>query len=441
MYKRLFGVWLCGCALSGAVSAQTAEAPLQAQSLQSPLSLSQVLAQVEANDFTLQRKQFEASAFDSEADAVADWPDPTVFAALQNLPTDSFSFSDEGMTNLRVGIKQMLPQGDTLMLRQQMAHLSRDLQTIEASARRLQLQREAALAWYEAWYWQKNLDLIEEDRVFVTQVLDFVRSMYQVGMRNQSDLIGAEYELLRLDERQIEARRKYQVYRSELDTLANAALVGQWLSAELPEQRLHIDAPIDQESLLQDLARHPIFSMQEQKVQLSGRQVALAEQAFAPNWGLELSYGLRNGSEMNGGSRPDLLSAGVSVQWPLFSNAKQSHQLRAARQRQAAQQNARDEALQKLRYQFLNLHQQYLDTAEHRKLYEREILPTLAAQKQTALNSYQADKGDFRLVSELLRKEQNARIQQQRLRVDEQKLLAQLNYWLPGTETEGAQAK
>src|SRR5690606_39584576 len=136
------------------------------------------------------------------------------------------------------------------------------------------------------------------------------------------------------------------------------------------------------------------------------QRVAMAEQNLGPNWGVELSYGLRNGNNPNGTDRADFFSAGLSVQWPFFSTTRQTHQLSAARHREAAEQNARDEALQKVRYQFLNLHQQYLDTAEHRILYEREIQPTLKAQMNTALQSYQSDKGDFRLVAELLRKEQ-----------------------------------
>lgn len=428
----------CALSLTPWVASAESEASV---SVLAPLTLTHVIDRVQANDYTLARKELESSAFSEEAEASNDWPDPVLSAGVQNLPTDTFAFTQEPMTNLRLGIRQMLPQGDSLEIRQNMAQIGRSMQGVEQVMRRLQLKRDAQLAWFEAWYWQKNLALIEEDRVFVRQVMDFVRSMYQVGMRNQSDLIGVEFDLLQLDERQIDAGRKFRAYRSELNTLANEMLAGEGLTAELPELTLNLQAPIDTEALLARLRVHPALQMQERKIQMSGQQVAMAEQAFEPSWGVELSYGLRNGDEMDGSDRADFFSAGVSVQWPFFSSAKQTHQLSAARHRQAAEQNARDEALQKLRYQFLNLHRQFLDTATHRVLYEHDILPTLAAQKNTALNSYQADKGDFRLVSELLRKEQNARIQHQRLRVDEQKLLAQLNFWLVDTSEQGARSE
>ena len=58
------------------------------------------------------------------------------------------------------------------------------------------------------------------------------------------------------------------------------------------------------------------------------------------------------------------------------------------------------------------------------------ILPTLVKQKESALNSYESDKGDFRTVTELFIKELNTKIKHQRLRVNEQLMIAKMNYWV-----------
>ncbi len=145
---------------------------------------------------------------------------------------------------------------------------------------------------------------------------------------------------------------------------------------------------------------------------------------------MELSYGLREGHNADGSERADLLSAGVSMQMPLFTKQKQSLSVRAAQHRRSAAEYKRDEALNKLRFEFINERQQYQDTLAQRVLYDNEILPTLAKQRDSALQAYEADKGDFRSVIALFLKQQRARVMYQRLRVNEQLHLSSLNYLL-----------
>jgi outer membrane protein TolC len=149
-----------------------------------------------------------------------------------------------------------------------------------------------------------------------------------------------------------------------------------------------------------------------------------------------VSYGLRDGENMDGSDRPDFLSAGVNVQIPLFSDAKQRQNQNAAKTRSMASQIQRDEALSQMRFEVDNLIQQYRNTAEQRALYETDILPTLEKQRKSALQSYESDQGNFRLVMSLFLKEQGAKTMHQRLRVNEQKLISSLNYLLGLDSTE-----
>lgn len=138
---------------------------------------------------------------------------------------------------------------------------------------------------------------------------------------------------------------------------------------------------------------------------------------------------------MDGSDRANFISAGVSVQLPLFSNQKQTQNQTAAKQRVGSVEFERDQAINNLYFEYQNIHQQYLHTLEQRKLYEAHILPTLVKQKESAMQSYESDKGDFRIVMALFLKEQQAKTMYQRLRVNEQKHLSSLNYLL-GVDTD-----
>jgi len=133
---------------------------------------------------------------------------------------------------------------------------------------------------------------------------------------------------------------------------------------------------------------------------------------------------------MDGSSRSDFFSAGVSVQYPFFSSGQQASQISADKHRQASIELERAEALKQARFTLKDLANQYGITRDQRALYEDKILPTLEKQKHSAMHSYESDKGNFRIVSELFLKEQSAKVQRLRLHVNEQIILSRINYWL-----------
>jgi hypothetical protein len=394
------------------------------------LSLDYTLEKVRSNDLSLVRFGIDAKVHAAEAESNDYLPDPVLFAALQSIPTDTFDLDQEPMTQLRFGVRQMFPKGKSLEIKKDLSLINSGIQSIQQQLRWQKLKLKAETAWLEAWYWQKNRQLIEEDRVFLEQVRDFVQSLYQVGAKDQSDLIGAQLKLIMLDEKRIEADRQFNWFRQTLDTLANEALVGRQLSGSL----VHIDKVgidlSDSESIIRRLLKHPEILVLDQRIHLSEKKVDLAEQNFEPSWGAEFSYGLRGGVNIDGSNRADFLSAGVNVQVPLFTQGKQHNELRAAKYKQESIKNRREESLHKMHFQLENIHQQYLSTVEQRQLYENKILPTLTKQKDSALNSYESDKGDFRTVTELFIKELNTKIKHQRLQVNEQLMIAKMNYWI-----------
>jgi len=409
----------------------------ESSALNSTLSLKSTLNKVRSNDLSLVRLTIDAQAHIAEGGSNDYLPDPVLFGAIQSIPTDTFDIEQEPMTQLRFGVRQMFPKGESLEIKKDLSLINSGIQSIKQELLWKKLKLNTETAWLEAWYWQKNKQLIEEDRVLLKQVRDFVQSLYQVGAKDQSDLIGAQLKLIKLDEKRIEAERQFNQFRWKLDTLANESLVGKQLSQSLVDiEKVGIDLS-NTELIIKRLLKHPEILVLDERVDLFAKKVSLAEQAFEPSWGVEVNYGLRGGENMDGSNRADFLSAGVSVQLPLFTKGKQNNEVSAARYKQASIQNRRLERLQKMRFQLENIHQQFLSTVKQRQLYENEILPTLLKQKESALRSYESDKGDFRTVTELFIKELNTKIKHQRLRVNEQLMIAKMNYWI-GVNNETA---
>lgn len=424
----LFSTLIC---LPEHAIAHSQEGLLDSQKQQAPanqsLSFNFVMQKVLQNDFQLVRSNIDAQAYEAEAESKNVLPDPVFFAAMQNLPTDTFELDQEAMTQFRVGVKQMFPKGDSLNLNKNILLHNQAEQGWQQQQRIIKLRQQTEMAWLEAWYWQKNKLLVEHDRIFLTQMLDFMQSVYQLGGNNQSDLIGAELELIKLDEQILEADRRLQIFRHELNTLANEKLTDIDFSEAMLTLPYH-SLPSGKE-LYALLGAHPEFMILDESIAQLSDKISLSEQDYEPQWGLELSYGYRQNMP-NGMDRADLVSAGLSVQVPLFSKSQKSQKVRSIKYKQASIENKRLELFQKVRFELENLAQQYRTTMAQRQLYERQILPTLSKQKQSAIQSYESDKGDFRVVTDLYLKEQATKIKHQRLIVNEQILLSKMNYWL-----------
>lgn len=119
------------------LSAQTNDRPSSANNL---LTLDNAISLAIKNDPWLQKSAFQENAAVARSVAMSSMPDPVVSIGLANLPTDGFAFNQEPMTQLKAGVTQMLPRGDTLKFQQR--------QQLEISQQQpfLRQDREASVA-------------------------------------------------------------------------------------------------------------------------------------------------------------------------------------------------------------------------------------------------------------------------------------------------------
>jgi len=399
-------------------------------SVKKTLSLNDALLAVRESNLSLISFDYDAQADHAEAESENYFPDPTLFVAAQNLPTDTFKFDQEPMTQLRFGIRQVIPAGDTLQIKYDTLQMQSEMKYTMQDRRWLRLKRAAELAWFEAWYWQKALEILEQDVVFLKQILDITRSLYELGVRDQSDLLGAELEMVQLEEKRIDAKQNFVAFRNKLNTLAQQKITP-WLISKSFNKFKFEEVPVD--ALHAKLEMHPDIMHKLHSIHISTQKIKLAEQSYVPRWSLEASYGLRSGENADKSDRPDFFSAGVNVQIPLFSASSQDSKVRSERKRQQSAQSAKTDALERMVFEYIDIQQKYLVSLDQSKLYEFKLLPTLAQQKASILTAYQSGSLDFNRTLRVYLKEQNSRLKYQRILVSQQKMLSELQYWLPNS--------
>ncbi|MCT8988087.1 TolC family protein [Shewanella phaeophyticola] len=432
----------------GISAAVYAAEPVQTLSLEEAVYLSQ------SNDPWLVSNQFQQDAIKSESIAAGTLPDPKISVGLANLSINTFDFGQEAMTQLKIGVTQMFPRGDSLSLRQQQLELTAEQYPFLRQDRRAKLSVTTAQIWFDIYKTQESIALIERNRNLFEQLSDVAKAGYSsaLGKSNQQDIIRAQLEVTRLEDKLTVLAQEENMLKQKLSEWVGKAFVGEYrreyeqdyelsfstftVPNTLPQiklinSNLYLDeekSPNYQQSLYEAFSDHPLLLALEQRIESSRKGVELTKQLYKPEWGLNAGYSYR-GDDPMGNSRDDLLSIGVSFDLPIFTSSKQDKQVQAAISQSESIKTEKWLLLRNMMASYGTAKAQFLKLEQRQKLYNDFLLPQMQDQADASLTAYTNDKGDFAEVVRSLIAQLNTQLDALAINVDLQKLKVQLNYF------------
>jgi outer membrane protein TolC len=354
-----------------------------------------------------------ANALEEHAVAAGQLPDPTMRVGLLNYPISSGGFSTEGMTQAQLGFRQDFPSGKSrASSTERFESLSLGM-SANADARMRDVRTNVRNAWLETYYWQQAHSIVTESRPFFADLATVTRSLYSVGRKTQHDVLRAELELSRLDDRLIEIHRHHMQ--------AKAAL-SEWLGDDarrpmaesLPEW-----TRVPALEVLQDnLQTHPAIVAADARISASDANVVVAEERKKPGWALDVGYGYREGYLASGEPRSDMVSVAVTMDLPFFSKNRQDRTLAAALRDRSASKYEKSELQRRLASELDAEYARWQDLTRRVALFESLILELSASQAQAALLAYQSEAGDFADVMRGYIDDLNTRLDHVRLQVE-----------------------
>ncbi len=260
-----------------------------------PLTIAEAEDLALASEPGQQALRARAAALKEQAVVAGALPDPMLRLGLNNYPIESGGFTTEGMTSAGAVYRQAFPRGDTRSLSSLKFTRLAEAQIREANARGDDVLAATRIAWLDLYYWSKARDLVRESRPFFEDLATITRSLYAVGRRNQQDVLRAELELSRLDDRLIDIERQRLRARAQL---------GQWIGDDagrrVADKLPQWDDSPPLEDLLAALHTHPTLQAADARIAAQDTGVDLAEQRNKPGWALDVGYSHRNGSLPNG---------------------------------------------------------------------------------------------------------------------------------------------
>ena len=433
--------------------------------LQAALTLDEAVAIARDNDPWLQGSQYRESALQAQSTAAGTLPDPVVSVGFANLPTDSWDFDQENMTQFKVGVIQQFPRGDSRELSRKRLQVLSSQHPHQRDERRARVAVNISQLWLEAYRAQESIRLIEQDRELFEHLVDVAQSNYSsaLGRTRQQDLVRAQLELTRLEDRLAVLQQRRAMSAAKLgewllqapgaDAYAGAeawldngasALV---LAAELPAMQLlqpqlyrssgGVPAPV----LAAHLKTHPAILSIERRIDASKTGIELAEQKYRPQWSVNASYGYREDDPM-GDDRADFFSVGVAFDLPLFTSKRQDKQVQSAIASSAALRTEKWLALRSMMASFETQRSRLQRLEQRRELYQSRLLQEMEEQAEASLMAYTHDDGDFSEVVRARIAELNARVEALDIEVDRLQAISQLNYFFAGelSSAEGVES-
>ncbi len=361
---------------------------------------------------------------------VSNLPDPMLTLGLMNLPTSSFSFNEEPMTQKAIGLQQSFPFPGKLSAMEDAAAIDTSIIDKEIKDAENEIRKNVKQNYYSLSFFRKNIELAEQSKNLLEKISEVVSTKYSVSTASQQNLIKVQLEITDISDKIEDLKSKEGSALSSLNALLLQKADSK-ISTETFDSIKTIDITVEQLDSLAK-ANRPYL----QGIQLSQEKGKLKENAaekdYLPNFTLGVQYGQRDKLQKTGMPQNDFLSFTVGISVPINYGGKISSKVDEAVSIQELYNQQYYQAVQYLNGVFgtdvtdLNSLKNRID------LFENGLLQQANQNLSSALASYQVNKVDFINVidaqNQLYRIETNL----YKLKTDYLKKIAELEF-LTGT--------
>lgn len=402
--------------LAGFATAQSPTASAQ-------LSLAAALQAAESRSAALPAQDAARRGFREMAVSAASLPDPVLRLSVDNLPIEGpmrYSLTDDFMTMRSLSLMQTFPGADKRQARG--ARFEREADAA-ASMRTMQVARlrtQTARAWFERYYQQQLVELLQRQREEAALVAGAVEAAYRGGRGGQAEVFMARAAVARLDDRLHEARAG----------LSNAGtLLARWVG-DAAAQPSGLPPRLDRtrmaaHELTHQLDRHPDLALMNarEQVALAEAEVARQDKSADPSWSLMYS---KRGEQFS-----DMVSVGVSIPLQWDRKNRQDRELAARLEKVEQVRAEREEMRREHLADVQRLLASWRSNLARLDDYDRSLIPLAAQRAEAAQAAFRGGKGPLAAVLEARRMEIDSRVERLRIERQTAALWAELEFLIP----------
>jgi len=329
----------------------------------------------------------------SRIDQKSNLPDPVLSLGLRNIPTNSFSFDQDPMTQKAIGLSQMFPFPGKLSAIADAAAIDTLIIDQEINDTENEIRQMVTKKYYNLNYFRRAIFYAKESKKLLKDIADVVSVKYSVSTASQQNLIKVQLELTRIDEKIADLVSKERSTLSELNafllrdtgTDIRTELIGEIKTVNLNAQELNALAKNNR----------PFLKGIQLSEQRAGLKLKVAEREFYPNINLGVNYSFRQELANSPMGKNDLLSVVLGISLPLNYGGKYTAKEEEAIYMRQLYSEQYSSALQFLDGRFGSAIADLESLEERIKLFEEGLLPQAVQNLNSTLASYQVNEVDF----------------------------------------------
>jgi outer membrane protein, heavy metal efflux system len=385
--KLLYSTWAATVILSTALNV-SADDP----SIWAPQPLGRLIQEGLANNQDIKSMESKVESLKEEISFAGSLNDPRIGIGLLNLPTDTFRFDQEPMTQKQLFIAQKIPWFGKLDLQSQRAAMEAIRQEAVLKAKRLELARQIALAYYELGFVGSAQKINERLIKMLTQLLRVSETRYAAGQGLQQDVLQAQVEVSKLLDEQITLENKRRTLEDQVNGLLNRE---SFTPVTPPESMPYPDLIMETEKLkTRVLTLNPWLKVKQADIELSHVEIELARKDYWPDMDFTVAYGQRDESE-SGQDRADFFSTSVVLNIPLWQKTRQDKKLEATKLRHQAALQSYKNLANNLPYKIDTLATDIQNLQKNYRLITDALIVQAEQWARSSLTAYSVNKVNF----------------------------------------------
>ncbi len=314
-------------------------------------------------------------------------PDPQLQFGLMNRMASDFGNTMDPMTMNQLQLMQMLPWPGKLGGAKRAARHSAAAAEAEAVEQERILAAQVRMAYYQAAYADRALDVMGRTRDLLRGFLEVSTTMYAVGSAVQQDVLRAQVEVARMSEEIARMGQERVAMVARLNALLGRSALSPIPALELPETDAG-ELPAVDSLAAWSLAQRPALIAGAARVAAADASLSAARRELFPDFTLGVQYQQRP-------QFPTMVSLMVGINVPIFAAARQlpmRREMAAMRDMASAElANLQNETVARI----IETRARAVQDQNLIRLYRGSIVPQARAAVQASLSSYRVGRVTF----------------------------------------------
>lgn len=354
--------------------------------------------------------------------------DPEFQFTLKDLPTNTWSFSQDDMTQKMFMLSQKVPFPGKRQLRSEVAASQAQADSLMVQDKAHEVRAKVIQAYWGLALARAGFETTAKSKAAWEQVIKVAETRYATGQGLQAEVLQAQVELGNYLDRQFQWQQRQETFKAELNALRN----------QPPQTPLPTPAPLRPRpftlkvgDLLEWAQENPKLQALKAGIDKQEKAVALAKKDYFPDFTFQTAYGLReNKGEMK---RADMFTGAVMVNLPIWHASKIKPKIREEEAKENAAKGAHQAAYNQLQAAIQDRHAKLKRLSQQAILYEKGIIPQARQAAESSLAAYRVGALDFARLTQNFLALYNAELQWLEYLKDFEENWAELE-WLVGRD-------